>query len=55
MGTLAMSTGAIFVRLAEAPALAIAFWRCALAALVFLPFALLLLRSEMVQPSRREF
>ena len=38
---LAVSTGALFVRLADAPSLAVAFWRCALAtavlAALFLP------------------
>ena len=33
-GVAAVSTGAIFVRKAEAPALSIAFWRCAIAAAV---------------------
>ena len=30
VGVLAVSAAAIFIRLAEAPAVAIAFWRCAL-------------------------
>jgi drug/metabolite transporter (DMT)-like permease len=34
---LAVSASAIFIRLAEAPAIAIAFWRCALGAAVLLP------------------
>lgn len=54
-GVLAMSTGAIFARLADAPAFAIAFWRCALAALVFLPLALPRLRAELASLARREF
>jgi drug/metabolite transporter (DMT)-like permease len=37
---LAVSASAIFIRLAEAPAVAIAFWRCALGAAVLLPPAL---------------
>jgi drug/metabolite transporter (DMT)-like permease len=37
---LAVSASAIFIRLAEAPAIAIAFWRCALGAAVLLPPAL---------------
>ena len=37
---LAVSAAAIFIRLAEAPAVAIAFWRCALGAAVLLPPAL---------------
>ena len=35
-----MSASAIFIRLADAPAVAIAFWRCALGAAVLLPPAL---------------
>ncbi|HZY57454.1 MAG TPA: DMT family transporter, partial [Rubrobacteraceae bacterium] len=37
---LAVSAAAIFIRLAEAPALAVAVWRNALGALVLLPVAL---------------
>ncbi|HET9927476.1 MAG TPA: EamA family transporter, partial [Rubrobacter sp.] len=37
MGVLAVSASAIFIRLADAPAIAIAFWRCALGAVVLLP------------------
>lgn len=37
LGVVAMSTGAIFARLAEADPLAISFWRCAVAAAVLLP------------------
>jgi drug/metabolite transporter (DMT)-like permease len=37
---LAVSASAIFIRLAEAPAIAVAFWRCALGAAVLLPPAL---------------
>ena len=40
IGVTAVSFAAILVRLAEAPALAIAFWRNALGAAVVLPFAL---------------
>jgi drug/metabolite transporter (DMT)-like permease len=39
VGVLAVSAAAIFIRLAEAPALAVAFWRSALGVLVLLPFA----------------
>ena len=35
-----MSASAIFIRLADAPAVAVAFWRCALGAAVLLPPAL---------------
>jgi drug/metabolite transporter (DMT)-like permease len=40
VGVLAVSAAAIFIRLADAPALAVAFWRNALGMLVLLPFAL---------------
>lgn len=40
VGVLAVSAAAIFIRLADAPAVAIAFWRCALGAIVLLPPAL---------------
>jgi len=39
LGVLAISTGSIFLRLAEAPSLGEAFWRCALATLCLLPLA----------------
>jgi drug/metabolite transporter (DMT)-like permease len=39
VGVLAVGTSAVFIRLAEAPALGIAFWRCALGALALLPLA----------------
>ena len=41
VGVLAVSAAAILIRLADAPALAVAFWRCALGAAVLLPPALL--------------
>jgi drug/metabolite transporter (DMT)-like permease len=40
VGVLAVSAAAIFIRLAEAPAVAVAFWRCALGAALLLPPAL---------------
>jgi drug/metabolite transporter (DMT)-like permease len=40
IGVLAVSAAAIFIRLAEAPALAVAVWRNALGALVLVPLAL---------------
>ena len=40
VGVLAVSSAAILIRLAEAPAVAVAFWRCALGAAVLLPPAL---------------
>ena len=39
VGVLAVSAAAIFIRLAEAPALAVAFWRNALGMLFLLPLA----------------
>ncbi len=39
VGVLAVGASAVFIRLAEAPALGIAFWRCALGALALLPLA----------------
>jgi drug/metabolite transporter (DMT)-like permease len=41
VGVLAVSAAAIFIRLAEAPALAVAFWRCAIGAAVLLPPAIM--------------
>jgi drug/metabolite transporter (DMT)-like permease len=40
VGVLAVSAAAIFIRLSEAPAVAVAFWRCALGAAVLLPPAI---------------
>lgn len=40
VGVAAVSTSSILVRVAEAPSLALAFWRCALGAVVLAPFAL---------------
>jgi drug/metabolite transporter (DMT)-like permease len=39
VGVLAVGAAAIFIRLADAPALGIAFWRCTLGALALLPLA----------------
>ena len=41
VGVLAVSAAAIFIRLADAPAIAVAFWRCALGAALLLPPALM--------------
>jgi drug/metabolite transporter (DMT)-like permease len=41
VGVLAVSAAAIFIRLAEAPALAVAFWRCAIGVAVLLPPAIM--------------
>ena len=40
VGVIAVSAAAIFIRLADAPALAVGFWRNTLGVLVLLPFAL---------------
>ncbi len=40
VGVLAVSAAAIFIRLAEAPAVSVAFWRCALGAAILLPPAI---------------
>lgn len=40
LGVVAVSAAAIFIRLADAPALAVAFWRCALGVVLLLPPAL---------------
>jgi drug/metabolite transporter (DMT)-like permease len=54
LGVLAMSTGAIFARLAQAPSVAIAFWRCALAAVVLAPLAAPRLGQEVRGLARSE-
>jgi len=41
LGVVAVSFSAVFVRLADAPALAVAFYRCLFASLVLVPWALL--------------
>lgn len=45
VGVVAVSSSAVLVRLAVAPALALAFWRCGLGALALAPFALLARRG----------
>src|ERR671921_1956271 len=50
VGVLAVGAAAIFIRLADAPALGIAFWRCALGVLALLPLAAL--RRESVPKGR---
>ncbi len=47
VGICAVSTGAIFARLADAPAILIAAYRVGLAALLILPLSLWLVRSEL--------
>ena len=53
---LAVSTASIFIRLAQedAPSLAIAAWRLALASIVLTPLALTRHRTELARLSRRE-
>ena len=53
VGVLAVSSGAIFVRLSDAPSLVTAAWRLTLATLL-LPYALWKARGELRQLSRRE-
>ena len=47
---LAVSAAAILIRLADAPAIAVAFWRCFLGVLVLLPFAII--RREAIPRGR---
>ena len=53
-GVLAVSTGAIFARLADAPALVIAAYRVGLATLVILPFAWFKCRREILSLTARD-
>ena len=53
-GVLAVSTGAIFARLADAPALVIAAYRVGLASLVILPLAWFKCRRELFSLSSRQ-
>jgi drug/metabolite transporter (DMT)-like permease len=41
VGVVAVSAAAVMIRLADAPALGVAFWRCALGVVILLPLALL--------------
>jgi drug/metabolite transporter (DMT)-like permease len=55
LGVAAVSTGAIFARLAsEAPPLVIAAYRVGLASLIIVPFALLNVRDELFSLSKRD-
>jgi drug/metabolite transporter (DMT)-like permease len=54
IGVLAVSSGAIFVRLAESTPLVTAAWRLTLATLILLPYALWKARGELGRLSRRE-
>ena len=53
-GVLAVSTGAIFARLADAPALVIAAYRLGLATLILAPFAWWKARDELLNLSMRD-
>lgn len=53
-GVLAVSTGAIFARVAEAPALVIAAYRVGLAVLILVPFSVWKARREIMALSGRE-
>jgi drug/metabolite transporter (DMT)-like permease len=55
LGVFAVSTGSIFARLADAPALAIAAYRCTLATLILLPIASISARDELRRLARREW
>jgi len=52
-GVLAISTGAIFARMADAPALVIAAYRVGIASTILLPFAFWKAGAEMIRLSKR--
>jgi drug/metabolite transporter (DMT)-like permease len=54
-GILAVSTGAIFARLAEAPALVIAAYRVGLASLILAPIAWWQVRDELLGLEKKEY
>ncbi|HYJ60765.1 MAG TPA: DMT family transporter [Actinomycetota bacterium] len=54
VGVTAVSTSAVLVRLADAPGLAVAFYRCLFASLLLVPWALLRHRGALAVLSRRE-
>ena len=54
-GVLAVSTGAIFARLAEAPAFVIAAYRVGLASLILAPFAWWQARGELLRLTARDY
>ena len=54
LGVLGVSTGSLFVRLADSPALATAAYRMTFAFLLLAPFALALKRREITGLSGRE-
>lgn len=51
VGVIAVSAAAIFIRLADAPAIAVSFWRCALGVAVLLPLAIA--RRERIPRGRK--
>jgi drug/metabolite transporter (DMT)-like permease len=55
LGVFAVSTGSIFARLADAPALVIAAYRCTLATLILLPIASISARDELRRLARWEW
>lgn len=55
VGLLAVSHGAIFVRLADAPALVTAAWRLTFSLAVLLPLAAIFARRELLTLSRRDW
>ena len=54
LGVAAVSTGALFARAAQAPALALSFWRCAIAGALLLVWAAPRLRAELARLTLRE-
>ncbi len=54
VGVLAISTSAVLVRLADAPGLAAAFYRCTFASLLLVPWALVRYRGALRATTRRE-
>ncbi len=54
IGTMAVSTGAIFARLADAPALVIAAYRVGIASMILAPIAWWKARDEIARLSRRD-
>ncbi|MDQ4076433.1 MAG: DMT family transporter [Chloroflexota bacterium] len=55
IGVAAVSTGAIFVRLADAPALVIAAYRCGLATLILAPISWMRARDELGELALRDW
>ena len=54
LGVIGVSTGSLFVRLADSPALATAAYRMTFAFLILTPFALAKSRKEIFSLSKRE-